>query len=139
MRKRTHREIDCLFPFYRERNPTITKLSAQQPRGRGAEEMTAFYLVYVASIITLTADLSYLSCVRATPYPTPLPSPKIKLLFFFFFLLLGERDTHMTTGPGCIIDHTITNCMSIRLKNVCFFTYLTKFPTHIFFTFYTNY
>lgn len=57
-----------------------------------------------------------------------------------FFSSLGrERHTHMTTGPGCIIDHTITNCMSIHLKNVCFFAYLTKFPTHIFFTFYTTY
>ena len=132
-----------------ERETPQNKTLAQQPRGLAVEEprkcnstsnkkdhsISSLCVYYIASIITLAADLSSLSCVRATPYPTPLPSPKTKLLFFFSW----ERHTHMTTGPGCIIDHTITNCMSIHLKNVCFFAYLTKFPTHIFFTFYTTY
>ena len=89
-----------------ERETPQNKTLAQQPRGLAVEEprkcnstsnkkdhsISSLCVYYIASIITLAADLSSLSCVRATPYPTPLPSPKTKLLFFFSWE--RERHTH---------------------------------------------
>lgn len=93
MRKRTHREIDCLFPFYRERNPTITKLSAQQPRGRGAEEMTAFYLMCIYHQSSRWRQIYHTYHVFAQ-HLIPPHFPHLKPNCFFFSSLGRERHAH---------------------------------------------